>query len=72
MQEYEQAVFLSYAWGGDREEIINPIYEALLKHGIQNIRDKRTLRYKGSTTGFVQQLWQVNCVGASFRSDPDF
>ena len=72
MQEYEQAVLLSYAWGGEREEIVNPIDEALLWPGIQNIRDKRTLRCKGSTTGFVQHLWQINFVRASVRSDLDF
>jgi hypothetical protein len=29
MQGYEQAVFISYAWGGEREEIVNQIDEAL-------------------------------------------
>jgi internalin A len=62
MQAYEQAVFISYAWGGEREEIVNQIDEALQKRGIKIIRDKRDLGYKGSITGFMERIGQGNCV----------
>ena len=62
MQAYEQAVLISYAWGGEREEIVNQIDEALQKRGIKIIRDKRDLGYKGSITGFMERIGQGNCV----------
>ena len=62
MQEYEQAVFISYAWGDEREEIVNQIDEALQKRGITIIRDKRDLGYKGSISGFMERIGQGNCV----------
>jgi len=62
MQEYEQAVFISYAWGGEREDIVNHIDEALQKRGITIIRDKRDLGYKGSITGFMERIGQGNCI----------
>jgi hypothetical protein len=62
MQDYEQAVFISYAWGGEREEIVNQIDEVLQRRGIKIIRDKRDLGYKGSIKEFMERLGQGNCV----------
>lgn len=62
MQDYEQAVFISYAWGGEREEIVNQIDETLQKRGITIIRDKRDLGYKGSIGGFMERIDLGNCV----------
>ena len=62
MQAYEQAVFISYAWGEEREEIVNQIDEALQQRGITIIRDKRDLAYKGSIGGFMERIGQGNCV----------
>jgi len=62
MQEYEQAVFISYAWGGEREEVVGQIDEALQKRGITIIRDKRDLGYKGSIRAFMERIGQGNCV----------
>ncbi len=31
MGNYENAVFISYAWGGEREEVVNQIDQALQK-----------------------------------------
>ena len=39
MQGYEQTVFISYAWGGEREEIVNQIDQALQKRGIKISRE---------------------------------
>jgi hypothetical protein len=62
MENYEQAVFISYAWGGEREEIVNQIDQALQKRGLKMIRDKRDLGYKGSITEFMERIGRGNCV----------
>ena len=62
MSDYEQAVFVSYAWEGEREIFVNQIYEALQKRGIKIIRDKRDLGYKGSISEFMARIGQGNCV----------
>ena len=62
MSEYEQAVFISYAWGGDREDIVNKIDASLQKRGIKIIRDKRDLGYKGSIKTFMERIGQGDCV----------
>jgi len=62
MSEYEQAVFISYAWGGEREDIVNKIDESLQKRGIKIIRDKRDLGYKGSIKTFMERIGTGDCV----------
>ena len=62
MQGYEQSVFVSYAWGGESEEIINQIDQALRQRGLKIIRDKRDLGYKGSISAFMERIGQGNCV----------
>lgn len=62
MQDYEHAVFISYAWGGEREEIVNQMDEALQKRGVRIIRDKRDLGYRGSIKEFMERIGQGNCV----------
>lgn len=62
MPEYEQAVFISYAWGGEREEVVNQLDQALRSRGIRIIRDKRDLGYKGSIHAFMERIGQGNCV----------
>jgi hypothetical protein len=62
MSEYEQAVFVSYAWGGEREEIVNQIYQTLQERGVKIVRDKNVLGYKGSIKEFMERIGQGNCV----------
>jgi hypothetical protein len=62
MSDYEQAVFISYAWGGEREEIVNQLDQALQKRGVKIIRDKRDLDYKGSISEFMERIGRGNCV----------
>jgi internalin A len=62
MEENEQSVFISYAWGGEREEVVNQIDRALQQRGIKIIRDKRDLGYKGSIKAFMEHIGQGNCV----------
>jgi formylglycine-generating enzyme required for sulfatase activity len=62
MPDYEQAVFISYAWGGEREEIVNQIDRTLHGRGIKIIRDKRDVGYKGSISKFMERIGQGDCV----------
>jgi len=62
MQDYEQTIFVSYAWGGEREEIVNQIDQDLQARGIKITRDKRDLGYKGSIKEFMERIGQGNCV----------
>jgi len=62
MVDYENSVFISYAWGGESEAIVNQIDQALQERGITIIRDKRDLGYKGSISAFMERIGQGNCV----------
>ena len=62
MPDYEQTILISYAWGGEREEIVNQIDEALQKRGVKITRDKRDLGYKGSIKEFMELIGRGNCV----------
>ena len=65
MPEYEQAVFISYAWGEDSEEreaIVNQLEQSLQKRGLNIERDKRVLGYKGSIRQFMTRIGEGGCV----------
>jgi hypothetical protein len=58
----KQSVFISYAWGGESEEIVNQIDQALQERRLKIIRDKRDLGYKGSIKAFMERIGLGNCV----------
>jgi DNA-binding NtrC family response regulator len=58
----QPSVFISYAWGDEREEIVNQIDDSLQKRGIKIIRDKRDLAYKGSIKEFMERIGKGDCV----------
>jgi formylglycine-generating enzyme required for sulfatase activity len=62
MMDYEQAVFISYAWKGESEETVNQIERSLQERGIHIIRDKRDLDYKGSIGEFMERIGRGSCV----------
>ena len=62
MSDYEQAVFISYAWGGEREEVVNRVDQALQARGVKIVRDKRELGYKGSINAFMDRIGRGDCV----------
>jgi hypothetical protein len=62
MADYEQAVFISYAWGGEREDIVNEIDETLQQRGIRIVRDKRALGYRGSIKDFMERIGRGSCI----------
>ena len=65
MSDYENAVFISYAWGEEtheREAIVNQLDRSLRARGLTIIRDKRDLGYKGMIRDFMQRIGAGNCV----------
>jgi hypothetical protein len=60
--QYENAVFVSYKWDGEGEEIVNQIEQALRTRGIKLIRDKRDLGFKGSIGEFMERIGRGTCI----------
>ena len=57
-----QRVFISYAWGGESEIVANEIDQAITSIGINLIRDKRDLGFKGLIKEFMEEIGQGNAV----------
>lgn len=65
MADYEQRVFISYAWGeetSEREAIVNQIDRSLQKRGLKIVRDKRDLGYKGSIRNFMERIGEGDSI----------
>ena len=65
MSDYEQAVFISYAWGKEdeeREAIVNQLDQSLKERGLNIIRDKRDLEYRGSIKTFMERIGRGDCI----------
>ena len=57
-----QQVFISYAWGGESEIVANEVEQAFQKQGIDLVRDKSDLGFKGLIREFMQKIGQGNLV----------
>ncbi|MBW4473515.1 MAG: AAA-like domain-containing protein [Stenomitos rutilans HA7619-LM2] len=55
-------IYLSYAWGGESEELVNRLDAAFQAKGVTIIRDKRNLGYKGLIKEFMEQIGRGKCV----------
>ena len=60
-------IFLSYAWGGESEKIVNDLDRAFQVKGIRLIRDKRDLGFKGMITEFMQRIGKGQARRLSFN-----
>ena len=49
-------VFVSYAWGGESEQLVNEIERSLGRRGIHILRDKERVRYGGSIRKFMETI----------------
>jgi len=49
-------VYISYAWGGESERIVNELDTDMQNKGIKVVRDKRDLGFKGMIREFMQQI----------------
>jgi hypothetical protein len=56
MQTYEQAVILSCAWGGQRDEIIHKIDKALQTRENELLRHRRELICKGAISRLMARI----------------
>ncbi len=62
MSEYESAVFVSYAWGGESESTVDELERAFAARRIKIVRDKKDLTYKGSIQEFEHRIGRGQCV----------
>jgi hypothetical protein len=62
MPNGQHTVFISYGWGGESETVANEIDQAVTSAGINLIRDKRDLGFKGLIKEFMEEIGQGNAV----------
>lgn len=55
-------IFISYAWGGESEKIVDILYNTFVSKGYEIVRDKVNLGYKGSITSFMDKIGQGKYV----------
>jgi hypothetical protein len=51
-----QEIFVSYAWKGESESLVNKLCEAFASKGYQVIRDKSAMTYKDSIKKFMDSI----------------
>jgi hypothetical protein len=51
-----EQIFVSYAWGGESERIVDDLESAFTAHGLHLTRDKKDLAYKESIEAFEKKL----------------
>ena len=62
MSDQNQKVYLSYAWGGESERVVDELDADLKARGITLVRDKRDLGYKGQIREFMQEIGRAHAV----------
>ena len=55
-------IFISYAWGGESETIVNEICDCLDKNNMKYYRDKKDISYKGNIKEFEELLGKGNYI----------
>lgn len=55
-------IFISYAWGGESETIVDQLDQTLQEKGLMIIRDKRDLGFKGRIKDFMKQIGRGKAV----------
>lgn len=55
-------IYISYAWGGESEKIVDLLDKELQERGVKITRDKRDLGYKGSIVEFMKAIGQSNKI----------
>lgn len=55
-------VFVSYAWGGESEALVERLERAFAGRGIAVVRDKHALGYKADIRAFMERLGRGRCV----------
>ena len=60
--DVNSGIYISYAWGGESEKIVDLLDAELQKKGVKLTRDKRDLGYKGSIVGFMEDIGKGNKI----------
>jgi hypothetical protein len=60
--EPARSVFVSYAWGGESERLVNELEARFKKRGMPLVRDKSILGYKDDIEEFEDLLASGHCV----------
>ena len=55
-------IFISYAWGGESEQIVNQLDQTFQARDVTIIRDKRDLGFKGRIQAFMEQIGRGKAV----------
>lgn len=61
-QEVRQEIFVSYAWGEEREAIVEKLDKTFQKRGVTIVRDKRDLGFKGRIKEFMETIGQGKAI----------
>lgn len=62
LMESKSVVFVSYAWGGESERMVDQLEKAFAERGLWIVRDKKDLAYTGSIQEFEQRLGRGECI----------
>lgn len=55
-------IFISYAWGGESEELVNRLDAVFQEKGISIVRDKKDAGYKASIKEFMERIGQGKAI----------
>lgn len=55
-------VYISHAWGGESEQIVQEIYKRCQKVGLNIILDRKDLEYRQSISSFMQELGKADAI----------
>jgi len=59
---HHKEIFISYAWGGESEKLVNDIDRAFQSNGVIITRDKRDMAYRGRIKEFMERLGQGKSI----------
>ena len=55
-------IYISHAWGGESEEIVQEIYKRCRAEGLNIILDRKDLGYRQSITSFMHELGRADAI----------
>ena len=58
----DRRIYISHAWGGESEEIVQEIYKRCRKAGLNIIMDRKDLGYRESISSFMQNLGRADAI----------
>lgn len=58
----EHSIYISHAWGGESEKIVQEIYRRCRKEGLNVFLDRKDLGYRESIASFMQELGKADAI----------